>query len=158
MVNGLRSSSQFGLKLNEKGVEVNFDLFRRTFVLFDLDIDLLFITEVTILADQWLQATPSMYIRVFSSSEDGLISSSGGDNLFETFHQLPYFHHSAMFYGDSRPEYAIDFKDIIKFINIIHIHVIKNHSFLAWFRLTPKMQFIQTMLPFHLCDIVKIKF
>lgn len=38
------------------------DLFRETFVQFDLDIDLFFTTEVTILADQSVQATPSINI------------------------------------------------------------------------------------------------
>lgn len=38
----LRSESQFGLQLNGQGVEVNFDLFRETFVQFDLNIDLFF--------------------------------------------------------------------------------------------------------------------
>lgn len=38
----LRSESQFGLQLNGPGVEVNSDLFRETFVQFDLDIDLSF--------------------------------------------------------------------------------------------------------------------
>lgn len=46
----------------DKGVEANFDLCRETFVLFDLDIDLFFTTEVTILADQSVQATPTVYI------------------------------------------------------------------------------------------------
>ena len=62
--------------MNGQGVEVNFALFRETFVLFDLDIDLFFTTEVTILADQSAQATPStIYITDFSRTEDSLLST-----------------------------------------------------------------------------------
>lgn len=77
MVKRLRSGSQFGLKLNGQGVEANFDLFKETFVLFDLDIDLFCTTEVTILADQSVQTTPTIYITDPSESEDGLFSLSG---------------------------------------------------------------------------------
>ncbi len=68
-----RSSFQFGLKLNGQGVEVNSDLFRETFVLFDLDIDLFFTTEGTVLVGQSMQTTPTFYITNPSKSEDGLI-------------------------------------------------------------------------------------
>lgn len=76
MANWLRSGPHFGIKLNGQGVEVNFALFRETFVLFDLDIDLFFTTEVTILADQSAQATPStIYITDFSRTEDSPLST-----------------------------------------------------------------------------------
>lgn len=58
----------------DRGVEANSDLFRETFVLFDLDIDLFFTTEVTKLADQSVQATPTFYISDPRESEDGLLS------------------------------------------------------------------------------------
>lgn len=45
---------------------------------FDLDIDLFFTTEVTILADQSAQATPTIYITNPSKSEDCVLSVSGG--------------------------------------------------------------------------------
>lgn len=74
MVNSLRSAAQFGLKLNGQGVEANSDLFRETFVLFDLDIDLFYTTEVTKLVDQSVQATPTtIYISGPSKSEDRLL-------------------------------------------------------------------------------------
>lgn len=74
MVNRLRSSVQFGLQLNAQEVEKNSDLFRETFVLFDLDIDLFFTTEVTKLADQAAQATPTTIISDPSKGEDGPLS------------------------------------------------------------------------------------
>ena len=75
MVHRLRSGSQFGLKLNGQGVEANFDPSRETFVLLDLDIDLLFTTEVTILVDQSVQATPTTLHP--NTSEDRLLSPGG---------------------------------------------------------------------------------
>ena len=53
----------------DRGEEANFDLCRETFVLFDLDIDLFFTTEVTILADQSAQATPTVHITDLSKAE-----------------------------------------------------------------------------------------
>jgi len=43
---------QFRLKLTGQGVEVTSDLFRETFVLLDLDIDLFPTTDTTMLADR----------------------------------------------------------------------------------------------------------
>lgn len=58
-------------------------------MLFDLDIDLFFTTEVTILADQSVQATPTVYITDPSKSEDDLLSLSGEYNiLFLTCYQV----------------------------------------------------------------------
>lgn len=57
----------------DRGVVVNSDLFRETLALFDLDIDLFFTTEGTVLAGQSMQTTPTIYITDPSKSEDGLM-------------------------------------------------------------------------------------
>lgn len=43
----------------DRGAELNSDLFKGTFVLFDLAIDLLFTTPLTILVDESAVATPT---------------------------------------------------------------------------------------------------
>lgn len=50
---------------------MNFDLFRETFVLFDLDIDLVFTTEVAMLGEE---SEPN-------SSRDGLLSQIRINNI-----------------------------------------------------------------------------
>lgn len=110
MANWVRSGPHFGIKLNGQGVEANFDLFRETFVLFDLDIDFVFTTEVTILADQSVQATPTICITVFSNRDDGLLSRVDKEEtscfqLFTRCCTLHDAHQSAMFYGDTRAGY-----------------------------------------------------
>lgn len=86
MVNWLRSGSQFGLKLNGQGFAANFDLFGEPFVLFDLDIDLFFTTEVSILADHSVQATPTIYITDLSTSEHGYLPMESKQLIVLNFH------------------------------------------------------------------------
>lgn len=60
-----------------QGLEANFDLFRETFVLLDLDIDLFFTTEASTLEDKTVQAKPAIYMADPRKIEDGVLSLSG---------------------------------------------------------------------------------